>query len=89
MEQYKDNVTFVYRNFPLTTIHRNAVVSAQMVRIAGEQGKYWEMHDKLFETQTEWSEVPDPTDLFVTYAAELGLNTSSIKSEISSGKIYR
>ncbi len=85
MQTYKDNVTFVFRNFPLTQIHQNAIVAAQMVRIAGDQGKYWQMGDKLFASQAEWENLPDPTDQFITYAGELGLATSSIKQEIKSG----
>lgn len=85
MEQYKENVTFVFRDFPLISIHKNATIAAQMARIAGEQGKYWEMHDVLYEKQEEWSAVADPSDLFVGYASALGLNTSEIKNKLSSG----
>jgi len=53
--------------------------------LAGEQGKYWGCNDKLFETQLSGQKVPDLTDLSYL-CRELGLNTSSIKSEISSGK---
>lgn len=82
--QYKDTVTFVYRNFPLVTIHKNAMKSAQMSYIANEQGKYWEMHDKLYATQQEWETLNDPSDLFISYAAALGLNTSGMKEKLSS-----
>lgn len=83
-ETYKDNVTFVYRDFPLTGIHPNAVKSAQMARIAGEQGKYWEMHDLLFAKQGEWELLPDPSDVFIAYAGTLGMATSSIKAKLAS-----
>jgi protein-disulfide isomerase len=84
-DTYKDNVTFVYRNFPLKTIHPNSVISAQMARIAGEQGKYWEMHEKLYTSQTEWESLSDPTNIFISYAEQMGLATSSIKEKLSSG----
>ena len=48
-------VKFVYRDFPLG-FHANAQKAAEAAECAGEQGKYWEMHDKLFEKQAEWSE---------------------------------
>ncbi len=86
METYKNNVTFVYRNFPLTTIHKNAIASAQIARIAGEQGKYWEMHDTLFTNQADWESLANPTDLFIAYAERLGLATTSIRQKITSGQ---
>jgi len=88
MEQYKENVTFVFRDFPLTNIHRNATPAASMARIAGEQGKYWEMHYLLFEKQEEWSNASDPSDLFVEYASFLEMDTSEIKTKLSA-KVYQ
>ena len=84
-DTYKDSVTFVYRNFPLKTIHPNSMISAQMARIAGEQGKLWEMHEKLYANQTEWEGLSDPTNIFISYAEQIGLVTSSIKEKLSSG----
>jgi protein-disulfide isomerase len=84
VEQYGENVTFVFRDFPLTNIHPNATIAARMVRIAGEQDKYWEMHDLMFAKQAEWAAASDPSDLFVGYAGELGMNTSDIKTKLSS-----
>jgi len=84
MDTYKDNVTFVYRNFPLKTIHPNAVISAQMARIAGEQGKFWEMHEKLYASQSEWENLSDPTAKFISYAEQLGMTTVGIKEKLLS-----
>ena len=83
MNTYKDNVTFVFRNFPLNTIHPNAMISAEMARIAGEQGKYWEMHDQLFTNQAEWGELSDPSDVFVSYAKKIGMDASNTKAELA------
>jgi protein-disulfide isomerase len=82
-ETYKDSVTFVFRDFPLN-IHPNAVKAAQLTYIANEQGKYWEMHEKLYNLQTEWEKVSDPTDLFVSYAKALSMNTEDTKKKLSS-----
>jgi protein-disulfide isomerase len=84
---YKDQVTFVFRDFPLS-MHRNAVKAAQMSYIANEQGKYWEMHDKLFASQREWENVEDPADIFIGYATALGLNTDGMKEKLGSD-IYK
>jgi protein-disulfide isomerase len=80
-ETYKDRVTFVFRDFPLN-IHKNAVKAAQMAHIANEQGKFWEMHDKLFASQSEWENEEDPSDMFVGYAAELNMKTEGIKAKL-------
>ncbi|HEX7041867.1 MAG TPA: thioredoxin domain-containing protein [Patescibacteria group bacterium] len=74
----------VYRFFPLENIHRNAATSAQAGYAASLQGKFWEMHDKLFDTQDSWAELPDGTDTFVGYAKDLGLNVDKFKSDMAS-----
>ncbi len=50
MEKYPNQIRFVYRNFPLS-FHQNAFASAEAALCAGDQDKYWEMHDKLFDAQ--------------------------------------
>ena len=65
LEELGDQVVLVYRHYPLTSIHNNAQLAAQAAEAAGLQGKFWEMHDQLFLQQTVWSEVKDPTDMFV------------------------
>lgn len=84
LEQYQGKVNFVVRNFPN---HFNSILAANAVEAAGEQGKYWEMHDKLFESQSEWGEKRQlQTALFIKYATELGLDTIKFKDSIESGK---
>ncbi|MEO7904320.1 MAG: thioredoxin domain-containing protein, partial [Candidatus Saccharimonadales bacterium] len=53
--EYKDKIRFVYRNFPITSIHPNTLAASATAEAAGLQGKYWEMWDMLFEAQAEWS----------------------------------
>lgn len=66
------DVRFVYFDLPLQQ-HQNAVPAAQAARCAGDQGAYWEMHDHLYDMQTEWSGSGDPVQTFSRYAEELGL----------------
>ncbi|MES2437005.1 MAG: DsbA family protein [Patescibacteria group bacterium] len=83
-EEYKEKMTFVFRNFPL---HGNSVLAAKAAEAAGEQGKFWEMHDKLFENQKQWGEKQTPqTELFRKYAQELGLNMTNFNTVIASTK---
>lgn len=88
-EQYKDRIAFVYRHFPLTNIHPNALAAATVAEAAGLQGKFWPMHDKLFESQDAWSgiDASKRTDLFAGYAKDLGLNVDKFKEDLSDPRI--
>ena len=57
--QVGDDVALAFLHFPLTQIHPNAASAHAAAECAGEQGKFWEMHDLLFERQGEWSELPN------------------------------
>ena len=84
--QFPDTV-FVYRYFPLTQIHKNAVVSSLAAEAAGAQGKYWEMHDLLFKNQSKWAELADPLTAFAEYAQQAGVvNIDQFKTDITSEK---
>jgi protein-disulfide isomerase len=83
MKDYDGKVTLYFRNFPLTTVHQHAEISAQAAEAAADQGKFWEMHDKLYETQKEWSEDTDPTVKFAAYAKDLGLDVDKFKKALA------
>lgn len=76
----------VYRHFPLSQ-HPNAVPAAMASEAAGVQGKFWEMYDQLFTNHADWTELADPTPVFVGYAAKLGLNTAEFKADLSSSTL--
>jgi protein-disulfide isomerase len=85
-EQYSHQLQFVFRNFPITTIHSNAKVAAASAEAAGLQGKYWEMHDKIYAGQSDWSELneADRTTYFVDLAKSLSLDINKFKSDVAS-----
>lgn len=58
-EDFSGSVAFVYRHLPLQQIHPNAELSAQYAEAARRQGKFWEMHDLLFTSQGEWSNLSE------------------------------
>lgn len=58
--QIGDEVALVFLHFPITQLHPNAPTAHAAAECAGQQGKFWEMHDLLFETQDEWSRLPNP-----------------------------
>lgn len=83
-EDYKDNLLFVYRNFPLRGVHKNALISAQAGYAALKQGKFWEFHDILFDNQRSWSELSDPRETYISYAKKLGLDTQKFAKDLES-----
>lgn len=85
IEKYKDNsnVNFVFRNFPLESIHPNARIASEAAEAAGVQGKYWEMHSLLYEKQNEWVNSDNPLDMFVNYASAIGIDPDKLKQSAS------
>jgi protein-disulfide isomerase len=82
-EMYPGKIRFVYRDFPLTSIHPEAMPAAIAADCAGEQGKYYEYHNRLFEAQYGLG-----TDAYAKYAADLGLDSEQFATCVESGK-YR
>ena len=74
LQKYPESVNFEFRHFPLTKVHRNALAAAMAAEAAGQQGKFWVMHDLLLASQKNWSRNPDFELLFVDMARELGLD---------------
>jgi len=81
-------VKFVYRDFPITSIHPNAVPAAVAAECANEQGLFWQYHDKLFENQNSWERLvgENVVNEFKEYAADLGLITSQFNDCFDSAK---
>jgi protein-disulfide isomerase len=86
-EEFTDNLLVVYRHFPLVSIHKNAILAAKAVEAAGIQGKFWEMHDKLFDNQDEWVEEGNPEGKFVDYASQLELDEEKFVKDIESKEV--
>lgn len=80
IDKYKDTVKFIWKDFPLMQIHPNARLAANAGRCAQDQGKFWEMKDKLFEGQTSWQGVRDPSADFKAYALQVGLNADQFNA---------
>jgi protein-disulfide isomerase len=87
LEEHGDEIQFIYRNFPLTNIHPQAELAAYAAEAAGLQGKFWEMHDLLFENQAAWSNNPQAEETFIAYANELGLNTEWFINDLESKEV--
>lgn len=85
MAEYGDKIQYLFHDVPLP-MHSHAQEAAEAARCAGDQGKYWEYHDKLFAVQEQWSVADKATEKFITYSADLGLDSSKFKECLSSGK---
>jgi len=99
-EEFKDQVKFEFRHFPLVQIHFNALAAHRAAQAAGNQGMFWEMHDILYERQASWkadvqassphggavasNNTPGP--IFEGYAQELGLDLDRFKVDVASSE---
>jgi protein-disulfide isomerase len=79
-------VRYVFRNFPLNSIHPQAAKAAEAAECAGELGMYWEMHDAIFESQERWSGDANAVATFKALAAEIGLDSAAFDACLDSGR---
>jgi protein-disulfide isomerase len=79
-----DKLRFVFRNFPLSSIHAYATHASYAAEAAGKQGKFWEMHDMLFENQNALED-----DDLISYAKVLNLDIEQFKKDIASEEIAK
>lgn len=85
---YPDKVQLIYRHFPLPQ-HAYGKQAAWYAEAAAEQGKFWEMHDKLFDSQVEWSALSEKEAItfFLKLAKELGLDENKTKELVGQGAV--
>ncbi len=88
-QKYNDTVKFQFRNLPLSQVHPNAIASARAAEAADLQGKFWQMHDLLYNQTNwqEWSTSSNPEPFFWSYAKQLDLKTTQFKADFASGKV--
>jgi protein-disulfide isomerase len=77
---FGDRLRFVFRNFPLVQIHPLAEPAAEAAEFGGSQGKFWEMHDGIFEHQSQLS-----LDFLATLAKRNGLDEEALSKALESG----
>lgn len=80
VEEFEEDLRFVYRHFPLS--FANSELAARATEAAGNQGKFFEMHDLLFNTQSDWSG-RNARNEFVSYAEELDLDLQQFESDLN------
>ncbi len=82
LDAYPEEVKLVFKNFPLS-FHKQAKNAAKAAHAAGEQGKYWEMHDIVFENYNKLTE-----EKFKEFATQIGLDVKKFEADFNSDKYY-
>lgn len=86
-EKYGNQVRLDFYNFPLTSIHQHALAASQAAMAAKLQGKYWEMHDLLYESQDLWKDAADMRPILRNFALQLKLNVEQFGQDFDSLKV--
>ena len=84
--RYENQITCEFRNSPLP-IHKNAFAAHRAAEAADMQGKFWDMHDLLYENQNSWSESSGAYSIFESFAKSLGLDLVKFKSDFASAEV--
>lgn len=82
LEKLGENIRFVFRNFPLTQLHPYALLGAVAAEAAGLQGKFWEMHDMIYENQIDLS----PNGV-MDFAEQLGLDMTKFQQDLNNDEL--
>jgi protein-disulfide isomerase len=86
-QDFGPNLNFIFRNLPLTTIHKNALTAAQAAEAARVQNHFWEMHDLLYENQDLWKDDINPKTIFLKFASDLGLDTGRFARDMAEKQV--
>ena len=95
-QQYNNQITFQFRNFPLTSLHPNAFAGARAAEAAALQNKFWQMHDTLYEQNiigqsnpnaSTWINASNPQTFFDQYASQIGLNITKFNQDYTSNQV--
>ena len=91
-QQFSEQITYQFSNLPLTSIHKNAFAAARAAEAAGLQGKYFDMHNLLYQNQdpngqSGWVASDNPLSFFTSFAQRIGLNVNQFKTDYASDKV--
>jgi protein-disulfide isomerase len=82
-KEFGSRIVVVFREYPLS-VHKNGLTAAQAAESAGLQGKFWEMHDLLFENQKTWHAAAEVLPLYREYANQIGLSVEKFERDMAS-----
>lgn len=84
LKNFKESVRFVFRNFPLADVHPHAKRAAEVAEAVGLQGKFWEMHDALYDNQWQLDD-----DALWRYATQVGADVDQLMADLGRGPLRR
>jgi formate-nitrite transporter family protein len=88
-EEFGDRLRIIFREYPLVPNHQHALYAASAAEAAALQGKFWEMHHKLYENQKTWHEAFDVRPIFDDYAKQIGLDIERFRRDVNSDGVAR
>ena len=86
-EEFGTRLRVIFREYPLYPNHEHSVLAAQAAEAAGMQGRFWDMHDKLYENQKAWSDAKDALPFFVDYARQIGLDMDRFNRDLNTDAV--
>lgn len=86
-KEFGDRLRITFREFPLVPAHQHALAAAGAAEAAGMQGKFWEMHDLLYERQKDWKKEFDVRPVFAAYAREIGIDVERYNRDLASNTV--
>jgi protein-disulfide isomerase len=82
-KEFGDKLRVIFREYPLVPAHAHALSAARAAEAAGQQGKFFEMHDLIFENQKAWDKAFDARLIFEDYAQKIGLDMATYRKDIA------
>jgi len=82
-QEFGDKLQVTFREFPLVPTHQHALAAASAAEAAGLQNKFWEMHDLLYDHQSDWKKEFDVRPIFEGYAKQIGLDVERYKRDVN------
>lgn len=89
IEQKGEEVRFVYRHYPVKDTHPQADLAARMSEAAGKQGKFWEMHDLLYDKKTDWEDNKEAKEEMLELAQTLKIDLNALETDLDSDEIKK
>ena len=86
-KEFGDRLRITFREFPLVPTHQHALAAASAAEAAGMQGKFWEMHDLLYERQKDWKKEFNVRPVFESYAKEIGIDVARYQRDMASDAV--
>lgn len=86
-KEFGSQLRVIFRHFPLAQTHPHALSAARAAEAAGMQGKFWGMHDLIFENQSNWNKAFDARPTFEGYAVKLGLDIGKYRRDVTSSAV--